>query len=154
RWILRRSCRGRRSRRGKTWRAAAGGRSPCRVLEERMTRVASLVLVVRDLERALAVYEQCLGFSRLPPARDRPSMGARQSGLGAQNCTIELLEPHDDQKPPGLFLRERGEGVFAVAVGVDDVPRTRERLGRVGVEAVEAGGAVTFLRPRDAHGVL
>src|SRR5262245_33231128 len=111
-----------------------------------MTRVASLVLVVRDLERALAVYEQWLGFSRLAPARDVPSMGARQIVLGAQNCTIELLEPHDDQKPPGLFLRERGEGVFAVAVGVDDVPRTRERLGRVGVGAGVAWGGGSFVR--------
>ena len=119
-----------------------------------MTRLASLVLVVRDLERALAVYEQCLGFARLAPASDVPSMGARQILLGAQNCVIELLEPHDETKPPGMFLRERGEGVFALAVGVDDPPRTRERLGRVGVEVVDAGEAVTYVRPRDAQGVL
>jgi catechol 2,3-dioxygenase-like lactoylglutathione lyase family enzyme len=126
-----------------------------------MTRLASLVLVVRDLDRALAVYEQSLGFTRLEPASAVPSLGARHIYLSAQNCVIELLEPHDETKPPGIFLRDRGEGVFAFSVGVDDPGRTRERLARVGVEVVYLGGvssalptARCYVRPRDAQGVL
>jgi catechol 2,3-dioxygenase-like lactoylglutathione lyase family enzyme len=126
-----------------------------------MTRLASLVLVVHDLERALAVYEQGLGFTRTAEVEDVPSLGARHVLLRAENCILELLEPHDDTKPPGLFLRQRGEGVFALTIGADDPGRTRERLAGVGVTVVQAGDAEVaspmarcYLRPRDAQGVL
>ena len=126
-----------------------------------MTRLAALVLVVRDLEHALAVYEQSLGLSRLEPVCEVPGLGARRAVLQAAGCTIELLEPHDESKPPGMFLRQRGEGVFALTVGVDDPGRTRERLERAGIDFVlpadaAAGHPTTrcFLRPRDGHGVV
>jgi catechol 2,3-dioxygenase-like lactoylglutathione lyase family enzyme len=125
-----------------------------------MTRLASLVLVVRDLEHALAVYEQGLGFTRLEPVSDLPALGARHIYLSAQNLVIELLEPHDETKPPGIFLRDRGEGVFAFSVGVDDPGRARERLERAGVSVVFPGGtgehpaSRCWIRPRDGHGVL
>jgi hypothetical protein len=120
-----------------------------------MTRLTSLVLVVRTLERALAVYEQGLGFARLGDPEDVPSLGARHVLLRADNCTIELLEPHDDRMPPGIFLRARGEGVFAMELGTDDPAALRERLAQVSVEARGAETAARlFVRPNDAHGVL
>jgi hypothetical protein len=118
-----------------------------------MIRVASLVLVVRNLERAMAVYEQGLGFSRLDEARDVPSLGARHVLLRAENCVLELLEPHDHEKPPGLFLRARGEGVFAMELAVADPGRARRELADAGVE-VRGAEERWYIRPADAHGVL
>lgn len=118
-----------------------------------MTRLASLVLVVRDLERAMAVYEQGLGFSRVDEARDVPSLGARHVFLRGDNCLLELLEPHDLSKPPGLFLRARGEGVFALEVRVEDPARARRDLADVRVEA-PGSEERWYVRPADAHGVL
>src|SRR5206468_2822543 len=54
-----------------------------------MTRLVSLVLVVRYLEHALAVYERALGFARVGEASDVPSLGARHVFLRAQNCLFE-----------------------------------------------------------------
>ena len=51
-----------------------------------MTRLASPVLVVRSLERVLAVYEQALGFARVGEPSDVPSLGARHVFLRAENC--------------------------------------------------------------------
>jgi hypothetical protein len=122
-----------------------------------MTRVASLVLVVRNLERAMAVYEQALGLARVDDASDVPSLGARHVFLRGENCTVELLEPHDDDKPPGLFLRARGEGVFAMELHVPDPPRARRELADLGVDvrgAVPGADDRWWVRPGDAHGVL
>jgi glyoxalase/bleomycin resistance protein/dioxygenase superfamily protein len=125
-----------------------------------MTSVAAFVFVVRDLDHALAVYEVGLGFIRTSTVEQVPRLGARRVKLRAGACEVELVEPYDDTKPPGLFLRERGEGVFAMTIGVDDPGRARERLERSGVAVVGApgGGALPpapgFIRPRDAHGVL
>ena len=125
-----------------------------------MTSVAGLVLVVQDLDHALAVYEVGLGFVRVSAVDEVPALGARRVVLRGAACELELIEPHDDTKPPGVFLRERGEGVFALTVGVDDPGRARERLERAGITVVGPPGggglppASGFIRPREAHGVL
>jgi catechol 2,3-dioxygenase-like lactoylglutathione lyase family enzyme len=117
-----------------------------------MIRLATVVLVVRDIERALAVYEQGLGFERVGQPEDVPSVGARHVVLRAENCQLELLEPRDDKKPPGLFLRARGEGVFAVELRSAEPQELRERLSRLFVQA--RGGAHWYIPPTDAHGLL
>src|SRR5437016_4135903 len=99
-----------------------------------MTRLASLVLVVRDLEHALAVYEQGLGFARVGEPSDVPSLGARHVFLRAENCLLELVQPHDERSPPGLFLRQRGEGMFAMELRVDDPAQAREHLAHASVQ--------------------
>ncbi len=118
-----------------------------------MTRLASLVLVVRDLERALAVYEHGLGFARLGEPSDVPSLGARHVFLRAENCLLELVQPRDQQSPPGRFLHQRGEGMFAMELRVDDPARAREQLAHA---SVQTPGAAEhwWVRPVDAHGVL
>jgi len=119
-----------------------------------MTRLVSLVLVVRELDRAGAVWERGLGFTRTAAASDVPSLGARHVLLRADNCVLELLEPYDDSKPPGLFLRARGEGMFGVSVGVDEADATATRLDGLGLSVVTSGAAGIFLRPAEAHGLL
>jgi len=126
-----------------------------------MARVAALVFVVRSLERALAVYENGLGFERVEGPSDVPSLGARHVVLRGDDCTLELLEPHDERLPPGIFLRARGEGVFALGVDVSAPGQAAARLkqafiqvrGAVGESAGPPGGRM-FIAPIDAHGVL
>jgi catechol 2,3-dioxygenase-like lactoylglutathione lyase family enzyme len=120
-----------------------------------MTRIAGLVLVVRDLDRALAIYE-ALGFVAVDDPDEVPSLGARRLLVRAENCVIELLEPHDEEKPPGLFLQARGEGVFSLALEVDDPADARAQLE---ARFVDARGAAEnpsrfYVRPVDAHGLL
>jgi catechol 2,3-dioxygenase-like lactoylglutathione lyase family enzyme len=122
-----------------------------------MSRLASVVLVVRSLERAVALYE-ALGFERVGQARAVSSMGAWQGFVRAENALLEILEPHDHSKPPGLFLAARGEGVFAFALRVENPEEARERVARAGLHpvAVDAtpGAERWYVRPADAHGIL
>src|SRR5207247_1240673 len=115
-----------------------------------MTRLVSLVLVVRDLEHALAVYERALGFARVGEASDVPSLGARHIFLRAQNCLLELVQPHDDRSPPGLFLEQRGEGMFAMELRVDDPAKARADLGQAQVEPRERVAIALAAEDREA----
>ena len=121
-----------------------------------MTRLAGLVLVVRNLDRAVAIYERAFGFERLEDPVDVPSLGARQVVLRAENCILEVLEPYDDTKPPGMFLGARGEGIFSLALEVDEPESAREELGRAFVEARGRTDDPSewWVRPADAHGLL
>jgi catechol 2,3-dioxygenase-like lactoylglutathione lyase family enzyme len=125
-----------------------------------MARLASLVLVVRNLERALAVYEHGLGFERVEGPGDVPSLGARHALLRGENCMLEVLEPRDETMPPGIFLKARGEGVFALGVAVPAPGQVAERLKqafvrvRGGSEASAGRPGRLFIAPTDANGVL
>src|SRR5204862_406662 len=114
---------------------------------------AGLVIVLRDLEHALAVYEQGLGFARVGEPSDVPSLGARHVFLRAENCLLELVQPHDERSPPGLFLRQRGEGMFAMELRVDDPAQAREQLAHASVQTPGAAER-WYVRPVDAHGML
>src|SRR2546425_3172695 len=125
-----------------------------------MANLEYLVLVVRDLERALGLYERGLGFARVEDVSDVPVIGARRIFLRAKNCLLELLEPHDETKPPGAFLCARGEGVFALGVRSADLEETLAQLRRAGIAVAGPTGGrgpegeYWYLRPADAHGVL
>ena len=120
-----------------------------------MTRVATLVLVVRNLERAVSIYAGGLGFQPLDEPSDVPSLGARHVVLRAANTLVELLEPYDAEKPPGLFLRARGEGLFSLALEVDHPAQAKEQLASSFVD-VRGGDDPQrwFVRPADAQGIL
>src|SRR5439155_443731 len=100
------------------------------VLMEAVPAHVDLEALRRSLEHALAVYERALGFARVGEASDVPSLGARHVFLRAQNCLLELVQPHDDRSPPGLFLEQRGEGMFAMELRVDDPAKARVDLGQ------------------------
>lgn len=124
-----------------------------------MTRIAYLVLVVEDLERALAVWEIGLGFYRIAEPSWVPALGAKQVLLRAENAVIEILEPHDESRPPGAFLRARGEGVFAVAARLPRPEEAADRLANLGANPIGGPEATTgasrwYVRPADAQGVL
>ena len=118
-----------------------------------MTRLASFVLVVRNLERALALWEEALGFARVGEPSEVPGLGARHVYLRAENCLLELVQPADERSPPGLFLRQRGEGMFAMELRMDDPATAREHLAAARVQTPGAAGR-WYVRPADAHGML
>jgi len=90
---------------------------------------------------------------RVGETSDVPSLGARHVFLRAENCLLELVQPHDENSPPGLFLRDRGEGMFAMELRVDDPAKTRADLAQASVQA-RGAAAHWYVRPVDAHGML
>lgn len=124
-----------------------------------MTRIPYLVLVVKDLEKALAVWEAGLGFYRISEPTWVAALGAKQVLLRAENAVIEILEPHDESLPPGAFLRAKGEGVFAVAARLPQAAQAAARLASVGAQPIggkdeKSGKPRWYVRPGDAQGVL
>ena len=85
----------------------------------------------------------------------------RLSMVPVGESRIELLEPLSDDSPIAKFLAKRGEGLHHVALNVEDLSATVERLKASGTRLISdeikigAGGHLyVFVHPSSAGGVL
>lgn len=124
-----------------------------------ITRVNHLGVIVPDIEEATAAFGDLLG---LRPAKSEVYENEFEIAfLPCGDTQLELIEPHDETKPAGRYLRKRGPGIQHVAFEVDDLEGALAELREQGVEAIgEAprSGAddtiIAFLDPVAFGGIL
>ena len=87
--------------------------------------------------------------------------GVRVAMVPVGDSRIELLEATRDDSAVARFIAKRGEGLHHVALAVDDLAATVEKLKRDGVRLITdeikvgAGGHLyVFVHPSSAGGVL
>lgn len=124
-----------------------------------MTEIDHLGIAVKSLAEAKKFYEH-LGLKPMPEETVEAEQ-VRLSMVPVGESRIELLEPTSADSAIGKFLAKRGEGLHHVALHVDDLSGTVERLKANGTRLVSdeikvgAGGHLyVFVHPSSAGGVL
>ena len=114
---------------------------------------------MKSLAKAKEFY-QTLGM-QVMPEETVASEKVRLAMVPVDGSRIELLEPTDPDSPIARFLEKRGEGLHHVALHVNDIAGTVERLKAAGTRFVSdeikvgAGGHLyVFVHPSSAGGVL
>ena len=81
--------------------------------------------------------------------------------LNIGESRIELLEPTGPNSPIEKFMTKRGEGLHHIALRVDNIEQTLDRLKASGVRLIDSiprPGAhntkTAFIHPSSTHGVL
>lgn len=119
-----------------------------------VTNLDHVVVAVKDLDAAVQTWQ---GNFDLPLERrgESEALGIRQAFLPIGSAFIELISPIGESGPVADAVA-KGDGLYLLSLAVDDLPATiallREKGVRVGDPA--PGGAVTFISPRVANGVL
>jgi len=122
-----------------------------------------LGIAVRSLDEGLHFYQQLLGMSvshKETVDAERVRVAMLPVGTGADASRIELLEPMDRASVIAKFIEKRGPGLHHVALRVDDLRSTVERLRKEGLHllgepGIGAGGhEYVFVHPSSAGGVL
>jgi methylmalonyl-CoA/ethylmalonyl-CoA epimerase len=117
-------------------------------------------IVVRNIEEALELYVNTLGFEASEILIAEEGERFRSVMVSRGEVTFELIEPMDEQGGIQNFLKTKGEGIHHVSLEVDDI---REELGILGVKGVRflmkdprqvMGTLVTFIHPKSTKGVL
>ncbi|HUI84395.1 MAG TPA: methylmalonyl-CoA epimerase [Candidatus Binatia bacterium] len=124
-----------------------------------MSQIDHLGIAVKSLAEASRFYEK-LGLKPLPEETVEAEQ-VRLAMVPVGESRIELLEPTSPDSPIGRFLAKRGEGLHHVALHVDDLSATVERLKANGTRLISdeikvgAGGHLyVFVHPSSAGGVL
>jgi len=122
-----------------------------------------LGIAVRSIDESLRFYQQLLGME----VTGRETMPAEQvnvamlpAGLGSNAPRIELLEAAGDTSTIARFIEKRGPGLHHIALRVDDLERTANRLSAAGARLLNEprkgaeGHTYVFVHPASTGGVL
>ena len=125
-----------------------------------LTEVDHVAIAVRDLDAAVAWYQETLGATvahREFVERD----GVEEALLAVADSYIQLLTPIRDNSPVAKFLETKGEGIHHVGYRVTDCGAALRQAMEAGARAIDAeprpgsrGTTVAFLHPKTAFGTL
>ncbi|MDR3749312.1 MAG: methylmalonyl-CoA epimerase [Acidobacteriota bacterium] len=124
-----------------------------------MSHIDHLGIAVKSLAAARKFYEQ-LGLQVMPEETVEAEK-VRLAMVPVGESRLELLEPLSPDSTIAKFLEKRGEGLHHVALHVNDLAGTVERLKAAGTRLISddikigAGGHLyVFIHPSSAGGVL
>jgi methylmalonyl-CoA epimerase len=119
-----------------------------------------IVIAVKDLDAAIKQYEGIYGVQATergePPGAGFTNAFFRFGGPSY----VELVSPTNDSGPVGRRVASGGEGVYLVAMGVDDLQATLADLRSKGVRLIGDPGpdkpvaGQVFIHPSATGGVL
>jgi methylmalonyl-CoA/ethylmalonyl-CoA epimerase len=125
-----------------------------------VTEIDHVAIAVRDLDAAIAWYEETLGAT-VAHREVIESDGVEEALLAVAESYVQLLTPVRDDSPVARFLDKRGEGIHHVGYRVPDCAEALARMRAAGAETIDAvprpgsrGTTVAFVHPRSAFGTL
>ena len=120
-------------------------------------RIDHIAIAVKNLDAAVATYQRNFGLEKVSGG-DVPALGIRNAFLQIGDARIELITPLSEQGPFADFLAKQGEGMYLLALEVDnldDAITTLQSQGaRVQMATGSTGQRLAFVSPRATHGVL
>ncbi|MFH0794443.1 MAG: methylmalonyl-CoA epimerase [bacterium] len=119
-----------------------------------------IAVAVRSIAESLPLYTDGLGLWNIT-YEEVPSQKVRVAMIPVGESRIELLEPTSPDSPIAKYIAKHGEGMHHVTLRVDELDSHMQRLREIGVALINdppvvgaEGSLVTFLHPKNTHGVL
>jgi methylmalonyl-CoA/ethylmalonyl-CoA epimerase len=131
-----------------------------------LTRIDHIGIACHDLDKTVEFYRATYGFevyhSEINEEQGVREAMIRVNGTSDGGATyLQLLEPTREDSAVGKWLAKNGEGVHHIAFGTADVDGDAADIRGKGVRVLydeprigSMGSRITFLHPKDCHGVL
>jgi len=123
-------------------------------------KINHLGIATKDIGEALKFWGDALGLENVH-TETVLDQKVRVAILPLGESRIELLEPTSDDSPISKFLEKRGGGIHHIAVEVEDIAASLEKLKSQGmrlIDEIPRVGAenclVAFVHPAATNGVL
>jgi methylmalonyl-CoA epimerase len=123
-------------------------------------RIAHIGIAVKDAEAALTLYQKVLGL-KASSVEIVESQKVKTVHIPIGDSSIELLESTSPEGVVAKFIEKRGEGIHHIALEVDDIIDTLEKMKAAGIQLIDekprpgAGNMlIAFVHPRSTNGVL
>lgn len=122
----------------------------------------NVAVAVNDIEASVKQFQDAFGFELEGEIHEQPGLNIKVAVLQAGGGRIELLSPLPGETILRKFLDTRGEGLYRLAFGVDDMDSAVSRLDEKGVRymdlseqaALDGGKRIVFTSPKASSGVM
>jgi methylmalonyl-CoA epimerase len=131
-----------------------------------LTRIDHIGIACFDLDTTVEFYRATYGFE-VEHSEVNEEQGVREAMLKINDTPdggatyLQLLEPTREDSAVGKWLAKNGEGIHHVAFGTGNVDEDAADIRGKGVRVLydeprigTMGSRITFLHPKDCHGVL
>jgi methylmalonyl-CoA/ethylmalonyl-CoA epimerase len=123
-------------------------------------KINHLGIATKGINEALKFWVDALGLENVH-TEVVEDQKVRVAMLPIGESRIELLEPTGDDSPISRFLERRGGGIHHIAVVVEDIHASLEKLKKNGIRLIDEeartgaeGCLVAFIHPSSTGGVL
>lgn len=123
-------------------------------------KINHLGIATKGIDEALKFWSEALGLENVH-TEIVEDQKVRVAMLPIGESRVELLEPTSDDSPISKFLEKRGGGIHHIAVEVDDIEASLEKLKSQGMRLIDEaprlgaeGCLVAFVHPAASGGVL
>ena len=117
-------------------------------------------VAVKDLNEAIEFYKKNLGLE-IEGKEEIKEQKVKVASIHLGESRIELLQSTDPTGPIAKFIEKRGEGIHHIALEVEGIKETLQKLKEKGVQLIDEkprigahGVKIAFLHPRSTKGVL
>ncbi len=124
-------------------------------------RLNHVGIATPSIEKAVAIYRDLLGATKIHDAFDLPAQGVRVCFVDTPNSQIELIEPLGEASPiHGFLAKNPAGGQHHVCFEVPDIKEAAADMQSKGAKVLGEprigahGTPVIFVHPRDMGGVL
>lgn len=125
-----------------------------------LTEIDHVAIAVRDLDAAVAWYEETLG-ARQSHREVIESDGVEEALLKVADSYVQLLTPTRADSPVARYLERKGEGIHHVGYRVTDCAAALASMRAAGASTIDEvprpgsrGTTVAFVHPKSAFGTL
>ena len=126
----------------------------------KLTDIDHVGIAVRDLDAAIAWYEDMFGATVAHRERIEKD-GVDEALIKVADSYIQLLQPFTDTSPLAKYMERNGEGLHHVGYRVADCGEVLEDVKAQGARVVDEhprtgsrGTTVAFLHPKTSFGTL
>jgi len=123
-------------------------------------KINHLGIATKGIDEALKFWSDALGLENVH-TETVEDQKVRVAMLPLGESRIELLEPTSADSPISKFLEKRGGGIHHIAVEVENIESTLEKLRSQGMRLIDEsprigaeGCLVAFVHPAASNGVL
>lgn len=123
-------------------------------------KINHLGIATKRIDEALKFWSDALGLENVH-TEIVEDQKVRVAMLPIGESRIELLEPTSEDSPISKFLEKRGGGIHHIAIEVDDISASLQKLKSEGMRLIDEeprvgaeGCLVAFVHPSSTNGVL
>ena len=123
-------------------------------------KINHIGVAVKDLNEAINFYEKNLGLE-IEGKEEIKEQKVKAAFIPLGESRIELLQSTDPNGPIAKFIEKRGEGIHHIALEVERMEESLQKLKKRGVQLIDEkprigahGMKIAFLHPRSTKGVL